>query len=106
PDQVGKAVALWCMNLFAIFGSLTLLCVKGRKLRAPYLVYSLVYLAFSLGATWLLSGTRYMVAMFTVPVMLGIGYEKKRLGKQVLFGLLAVLSVVYLIMFVRRWQVW
>ncbi len=106
PDQVGKAVALWCMNLFAIFGSLTLLCVKGRKLRAPYLVYSLVYLAFSLGATWLLSGTRYMVAMFTVPVMLGIGYEKKRVGKQVLFGLLAVLSVVYLIMFVRRWQVW
>ena len=106
PDQVGKAVALWCMNLFAIFGSLTLLAVKGRKLRAPYLIYSLVYLAFSLGATWLLSGTRYMVAMFTVPVMLGIGYEKKRVGKQVLFGLLAVLSVVYLIMFVRRWQVW
>lgn len=99
------AVGLWGMGLFAFFGALVLLLIGSRKLRPMVLGYSIVYFAVAMGATWLLSGPRYMAGLFTLPVTLALSVKKKW-SEEVLTLALAAVYVVYAMMFVNRWQVW
>lgn len=104
-DDINVAVALWGMGLLAIFSLLLLFVFQGKKLRTSYLIYSLVYFAFSMGTTWLLSAPRYAIGMFTLPMLYACATEKKT--NEILATLhITALSVVYIFMFVYRWQVW
>lgn len=99
------AVGLWGMGLFAFFGALVLLLIGAGKLRQSYLGYSLVYFSVAMGATWLLSGPRYMAGLFTLPIVLALSVKKRR-SEEILTIALVVVYVVYSIMFIHRWQVW
>ena len=84
-------------NLLCCFGALGLLCLNRRRLRLSYLLWSLVYFAAAVGATWLLSGPRYLAMVF--PLALAM----KRLGKSlkgdlILEGSLLLLQTAYLLM--------
>ncbi|MBP1586787.1 MAG: hypothetical protein ILO53_00085 [Clostridia bacterium] len=128
PARTQKGYSLWAMNLFAHFGVLALLISRHRKLRTSYYGYSLVYFAVSMGVTWLLSGTRYMLGLFVLPLMLpGIrsaaalfepgnetcGTPERRrkalasvIGAGIFAAVMIAVGVLYAIAFVKRLQVW
>lgn len=104
-NSLDTAIALWGAGSFAIFSLLLLFAFRGKKLRNSYLIYSLVYFAFSMGTTWLLSAPRYAIGLFTLPMLLADDAENNT--KTILtFSRLILLGFVYGAMFVYRWQVW
>ena len=128
PENTAKALPLWGMNLFAHFGALALLISRHRRIRTSYYIYSLFYFAISMGATWLLSGTRYMIGLFTVPLLIpGVsgaseffapgagdgsssGPAKRSfariIGVCVFAAVMLCVGIFYVTAFVERLQVW
>ena len=99
------AFALWGMGSCALFGTLAVLILGARKMRASYLGYSMVYFVISMGATWLLSAPRYAAGLFSLPVALAL-ITKNRVIQGILTILFVVIYIIYATMFVMRWQVW
>ena len=105
--QVTTGWGLWLPELLAIMLTCGNLAVNGRKLRGDLSLYSLIYFVFSVGVSWLLSGVRYMLALFTQPIMIGQVLAKKNIFVKIsVYIIMAVLNVIYIIMFLKRWQVW
>ena len=96
---------LWLPNVLWYFGTLGLFAFTAKKLRASYASWFIAYFVIAIGATWLLSGPRYLLSMPVVAVMLAAVTEKSW-QKIVAAAVLVPLSVLYLIAFVYRWQVW
>ena len=96
---------LWLPNLLWHFGTLGLFACTAKKLRPSYAAWFIGYFVIAIGATWLLSGPRYLLSMPVVAVMLAAVTEK-RWQQWVAALVLAPLSVLYLLAFVWRWQVW
>ena len=96
---------LWLPNLAFTFGALVLFALTSKRLRASYAVWFLCYFAVAIGATWLLSSPRYLLAMPVVSLMGGLLIQK-RWQHWLAAAILVPLSVLYLIAFVLRWQVW
>lgn len=96
---------LWLPNLMWIFGSLGLFAATAKRIRASYAVWFMAYFAIAIGTTWLLSAPRYLLAMPVIPLMIA-QLCKKRRQRAVAACTLPVLSALYLIAFVLRWQVW
>lgn len=102
PDTV---VSLWLCGFAAIYGSLALMIHRARRLPAAYTVYFLCYFAVAVGCSWLLSATRYLCAALPVTVGVSIGCDKK--WKTIaIFVLLAVLYILYMLMYMLRWDVY
>lgn len=57
-------LGLWLPNLVAIFSAIIMMVMSARKLRPSYTAYFIVYFAFVVGATWLLSAPRYLLVAF------------------------------------------
>ena len=96
---------LWLPNVLWHFGVLTLFALGSKKLRPTYAAWFIIYFVIAIGTTWLLSGPRYLLAMPVVALLLGQLCDKK--WKYWLSAALLVpLSVLYLIAFALRWQVW
>ena len=86
-------------------GTLGLFAYASKKLRPSYAAWFIAYFAIAIGTTWLLSGPRYLLAMPVVAMMLALVTEKR--WQQWLAALILVpLSILYLIAFICRWQVW
>lgn len=96
---------LWLPNIVWHFGTLGLFALTAKKLRPSYAAWFIAYFVIAIGATWLLSGPRYLLSMPVVAVMLASCTEK-RWQKIAAAGVLVPLSVLYAIAFVYRWQVW
>ena len=96
---------LWLPNLVWIFASLGLFAATSKRLRASYAVWFVCYFVIAIGTTWLLSAPRYLLAMPVVALMCGTLTEK-RWQHLLAAVVLLPLSVLYLIAFVLRWQVW
>ena len=96
---------LWLPNVIWHFGTLGLFACAAKKLRPSYAAWFIGYFAIAIGATWLLSGPRYLLSMPVVAVMLAAVTEK-RWQKIAAAAVLVPLSVLYLLAFVWRWQVW
>lgn len=100
-----KLVSLWVSGLIAIFGSITLIEVKAKKLPASYTVYFLAYFAVAIGCTWLLSAMRYISA--ALPVTAAIAHcADKKWKIPVLFIILAALYICYAYMYMMRWEIY
>lgn len=96
---------LWLPNLMAGFLSLVILLLAVKKLRPSYTAWFLVYYLIAMGATWLLSAPRYLVALLPVP--LAVSQLAKRPAVDLLLtGASLSLNLLYLSAFVARWQVW
>jgi len=99
-----KFWGLWLPNLLVGFVSLLLMvyaCAK-RLLRVPEAAWFFVYFAVSYGATWLLSGPRYMAVFWPLAVVT----EKLPLPKWSKAALLGSAALAYTVFFALRWSVW
>ena len=96
---------LWLPNIVWHFGTLGLFAFMPKKLRPSYAAWFIAYFTIAIGATWLLSGPRYLLSMPVVAMMLAACTEK-RWQKWLAAAVLVPLSVLYLLAFVYRWQVW
>lgn len=74
--DLSSVLSLSLPNLLCAFGALELLCADRKRMRISYLLWALVYFAVSIGATWLLSGPRYLAMLFPLAIAI------KRLCKQ------------------------
>lgn len=91
-------------NAIALWGCLALL-IKGAKTQRPALTaYGLAYFAMSFGATWLLSGPRYLACL--LPLHLTAGAAKSKAGRLAMIGVYMVLFALYLYVFTQRWEVY
>ena len=97
-----KFWGLWVPNLAVGFSSLLLMLLKGRKLRVSDGIWFFAYFAICYGASWLLSGPRYMAVFWPAAILT----EEIRMPKAVKGMLLTGGAVVYAICFGMRWGVW
>ena len=100
-----SAFGLWLPNLLWHFGTLALFALTAKKLRPSYAAWFIAYFAIAIGATWLLSGPRYLLSMPVVAMMLAT-VTKKKWQQWLAACVLVPFSAFYLYAFVCRWQVW
>ncbi|MGI6142073.1 MAG: hypothetical protein ACOYEH_10175 [Caldicoprobacterales bacterium] len=98
-------LALWLPNLFCIFAGLIIMLIAVRKLRPSYTAYFMAYYVIAIGATWLLSGPRYLLTLFPIPMALAVIGKKPWLDTILTIGLSVFLGM-YAYMFVNHWNVW
>lgn len=92
-----SVLSLSLPNLVCSFGTLALLYTDRNKMQLSYLLWALVYFAISIGATWLLSGPRYLAMVF--PLVLVIRRICKTTFSEVLMEIgLLVAQTAYLLM--------
>ena len=96
---------LWLPNLLASLASLAMLAGAAKRLRPSYGAWAIAYYVIAIGATWLLSAPRYLLALPVLPLSLALLTEKKSRAA-FLLPLLAILWTLYFLAFLLRWQVW
>lgn len=101
PDFWG----LWLPNLLYGFGSLILMLFAVKRLRVEYSAWFLAYYFIAVGATWLLSAPRYLIAMPAVSMAMAAVTQNRR-ADAVLTVLCGIFSILYFCAFLLRWQVW
>ena len=104
-EKPHNTLGLWLPNLLYLFAAPLLIAFASRKLRASYTAWFIGYYFVAVGATWLLSAPRYLMAMPVLPLALALLTEKER-GKTVALITLSMLWILYFIPFLLRWQVW
>ncbi|ASA25844.1 hypothetical protein B9T62_37015 [Paenibacillus donghaensis] len=82
-------LGLWLPNVLMIVSTLLLICRSARKLHPSYTAYFIVYFAYVVGPTWLLSAPRYFAVAF--PLAFAAVLVTKDRAKD------AALTVIYLI---------
>ena len=97
-----KFWGLWLPNLLVGFASLALMLLRGRRLRLSEGAWFFAYFAVAYGASWLLSGPRYMAVFFPAAALIEEAPGPKWLKGAVLGGA----SLFYLFCFAMRWSVW
>ena len=97
-----KFWGLWVPNLAVGFSSLLLMLLKGRKLRVSDGAWFFAYFAVCYGASWLLSGPRYMAVFWPMAILT----EEIRVPKAAKAAVLLAAAAVYTICFGMRWSVW
>lgn len=100
-----RFMGLWIPGLVCIFGSLLVMCISAKKVRASYIAYFIAYFVIAIGATWLLSAPRYLAALF--PISIGLAkMAEDRTVDSIMTVVMASVEVMYICMFIWRWQVW
>lgn len=98
-------LGLWIPNLISSFGSLAIISFAEKKMHPSYTAWFITYFVIAIGATWLLSAPRYLMALF--PISIAISALTKRSGVDIIATLSCILLYfLYLLAFVMRWQVW
>lgn len=96
---------LWLPNLIASLGALILMILAGKKLRGSWMVWFVPYYFIAIGATWLLSAPRYLLVFFPLSEAVSVLTEKKG-ARTAVFLLLSILSYLYFLAYLLRWQVY
>jgi hypothetical protein len=96
---------LWIPNLVYVFAALGIVIAAQNKLRASNVAYFIAYYAFCIGATWLLSGPRYLTAAYPLALALGALTEKKSVDR-VATAVCIALFALYLLAYVNQWYVY
>ncbi len=96
---------LWLPNLIYGFGALILVAAAVKRLRASYGAWFIAYYVIAIGATWLLSAPRYLMAMPVLPLAIGQLTEKESAKTGAVIAL-SMLWLLYFLAFLARWQVW
>ncbi len=104
-DDIRMLWGLWLPNLVYLFASLGIVIAAQNKLRASNVAYFIAYFAVCMGATWLLSGPRYLTAAYPLALALGAITEKKAVDR-IATLLCIVLFVLYLLAYVNQWYVY
>ena len=99
------AFGLWLPNLVYIFAALGLIVAAQPKLRASYVAYFMAYFAICIGASWLLSGPRYLTVCFPVALSAGV-LTKKPETNWLATALSACLMLLYFMAYLHQWYVY
>ena len=102
--ELWRFFGLWLPNLVFIFGSLVVMAAAVGHIRPSYTAYFIAYYVVGMGVTWLLSGPRYLAALFPLSLAFSV-VTKKRPADTLLTAALSVGAVLYMLAFVSRWQV-
>lgn len=98
-------LGLWLPNLLASFLSLLVMTLAVRHLRPSYTAWYLAYFLIAIGATWLLSAPRYLIALIPTPLALA-RLIRNPTADLVVSSVSLCGSILYFYAFVLRWQVW
>lgn len=104
-DKPRNFLGLWLPNLIYVFAAPALIAAAVKKLRPSYTAWFIAYYVVAVGATWLLSAPRYLMAMPVLPAALALQTEKEGAKTGAVIAL-TLLWLLYFIAFVQRWQVW
>lgn len=104
-SDVQTALGLWIPNVVYSLVTLVLMLFAAPRMRPSYLAFFIAYYVVAIGATWLLSAPRYLVALFPVPLALGLVTRTPR-ADRIATGSCGILYLLYACAFVLRWQVW
>ena len=104
-DKPSNFLGLWLPNLLYGFGALALAAGAAKKLRPSYTAWFIAYFVIAIGATWLLSAPRYLMAMPALPIALALLTEKEGAKTGAVVSL-TLLWLLYFLAFLQRWQVW
>jgi len=102
--SLDKLMGLWMPNLFCTLMSLAVMIPAVKRLPPSLGAYFIAYYVIAVGTTWLLSGPRYLAALFPIPMALGQLGEDRRVDA-VMTVILSMLYVLYDFAFAARWQV-
>lgn len=98
-------LGLWLPNLVTIFSVLIVMFIGAKKLNPAYTAYFIVYFAFVVGPTWLLSAPRYFIAAFPLAFAVVALTEEK--SKDAALTVVSVAgSLLYLALFVTGYPVY
>ncbi len=76
-DPASYRVGVWIPQLIAIFGTLGILIAAVRRLRPGDAGYAVIYFYAAVAPTWLLSGPRYLTALYAVYPALAVLFRGK-----------------------------
>ena len=96
---------LWIPNLLWSFFALAIMIPAARRLRPGYTAWFIAYYAVAIGATWLLSAPRYLVAMPVIPLALALTADSRKKELTAL-AISIPLAAAYLLAFTIGLQVW
>ena len=96
---------LWLPNVFMIFAALAVVLLAEKKLRPSYTAWFIAYFTVAIGATWLLSAPRYLVAFAPFSMALALDVKNKKADCIVTICCI-ILNIAYLYVFSVRWYVW
>ena len=103
--DVHTALGLWLPNVLVSFAALVLMLFAAPRMRPSDLAFFLAYYVVAIGATWLLSAPRYLVALYPVPMALSAVTRTKR-ADGIATACCGSFYLLYACAFVLRWQVW
>jgi len=104
-DNLQMLWGLWIPNIVYLLASLGIVIAAQNKLRASNVAYFIAYYAVCMGATWLLSGPRYLTAAYPLALALGALTEKKSIDR-IATVICIALFVLYLLAYVNQWYVY
>ena len=96
---------LWIPNLIWSFFALIIMIPGAKRLRPGYTAWFIAYYVIAIGATWLLSAPRYLIAMPAVCLSLSLVTERPE-RERLAFAVSMPLSLLYLVAFTLNLQVW
>lgn len=105
----GQRLNAVCISLLAvvcILYALGLLCAAARRLQAHHLAFALAYVAFTMGATWLLSAPRYLAGCFVLPCAAAVCLQKRPWALRCALAALAVASAALFAVYLRHGPVY
>jgi hypothetical protein len=92
-DPASYRIGTWIPQLIAIFGALAILIAAIRRMHPGDAGYAAIYLYAAVAPTWLLSGPRYLTAMYAIYPALAVLF-RRRDAFGALFALSAILCAV------------
>ena len=105
----GQRLNAVCISLAAvacILYATGLLCAAARRLQAHHLAFALAYVAFTMGATWLLSAPRYLAGCFVLPCAAAVCLQKRPWALRCALAALAVASAALFAVYLRHGPVY
>lgn len=105
----GRRLNAVCISLLAvvcILYALGLLCAAARRLQAHHLAFALAYVAFTMGATWLLSAPRYLAGCFALPCAAALCCQKQRWVWLCWLAAQAAVTAAYFAVYLRHGPVY
>ncbi len=76
-EQVSYRIGTWTPQLIAIFTTLGILIASARRLRPGDAGYAAIYFYAAIAPTWLLSGPRYLTALYAVYPALALAFRSR-----------------------------
>lgn len=98
-------LGLWLPNVLVIVSTLLLICRSARRLHPSYTAYFIVYFAYVVGPTWLLSAPRYFAVAFPL-AFAAVLITKDRTKDAALTVIYLIGGLLYLALFVWGYPIY